>query len=151
MTETLFYDSTQPGKLPHALVALYCDGDYAAGETGLGEFSGIKWITVLGNQFAQIADFEPRNAVYENETALARWAGGMQHQGVTPIVYTDLGNLPLVRERLGPVNPHRPYWVWAATLDGNKLSADYTPGLWGVQFAGGPTANYDISVLYGEW
>jgi hypothetical protein len=41
--------------------------------------------------------------------------------------------------------------VWLATLDGNKLSAHYTAGLWGVQFAGGPTAAYDTSILYGVW
>jgi hypothetical protein len=43
------------------------------------------------------------------------------------------------------------YLVWLATLDGNKLSPSYTPGLWGIQFAGGPTAKYDTSILYGTW
>jgi hypothetical protein len=62
-------------------------------------------------------------------------------------VYSDRSNLPAVRSELHGLE----YPVWLATLDGNKLSADYTPGLWGVQFAGGPTADYDTSVLYGTW
>ena len=145
-----FYDSTQPSKIPaggHA--CLYADGDFASGFADLGGFAGIKWITVLGNQWAQIADFEQGNAVYSNEGALRAWAGGMAHQGVVPIVYSNLSNLPLVRSRLASLG--RPYLVWLATLDGNKLSASYTPGLWGVQFAGGVSADYDTSVLYGTW
>ena len=62
-------------------------------------------------------------------------------------VYSDLSNLPTVRSELDGLD----YLVWLATLDGNKLSANYTPGLWGVQFAGGPTAEYDTSILYCTW
>ena len=62
-------------------------------------------------------------------------------------VYCDRANLPAVRSKLEGLQ----YLVWIATLDGDKLSADWTPGLWGVQYAGGQTAEFDTSVLYGEW
>ena len=145
-----FYDSTQPAKIPRGgLACLYADGEFAAGTADLGGFAGVRWITVLGSQWAQIADFERGNAVFANGDALRAWAGGMCHQGVEPIVYCDLSNLPLVRSRLASLG--RPYRVWLATLNGNKLSAGYTPGLWGVQYAGGLTADYDTSILYGAW
>jgi hypothetical protein len=147
---TIFYDSTDPEKIPAgARACLYADGDFASGRADLGEFAGVKWITVLGNQWAQIADFEQGNGVFANGDALRVWAGGMAHQGVEPIVYCDLANLSTVRARLAGFG--RPYLLWLATLDGNRLGADYTPGLWAVQYEGGETAPYDTSVLYGTW
>lgn len=145
-----FYDSTQPAKIPTgALACLYADGDFASGLVNLGRFAGVKWITVLGSQFAQIADFERGNGVFGNTGALRAWAGGVAHQGLEPIVYCDLANLATVRARLAGLG--RPYLVWLATLDGNQLNARYTTGLFGVQFQGGLTADYDLSVLYGTW
>ena len=67
--------------------------------------------------------------------------------GTRARVYCDRANLPKVRSVLEGLN----YLVWISTLDGDKLSPGYTPGLWGVQFAGGLTAEYDTSVLYGVW
>lgn len=145
-----FCDSTQPAKIPTgSRVCLYADGDYASGTADLGRFAGIKWITVLGSQWAQIADFERGNAVFGDGAALRAWAGGMCHQGVKPIVYCDLSNLPAVRSRLAGLG--RPYLVWLSTLDGDKLNASYTTGLFGVQYEGGVKADYDVSVLYGAW
>ena len=40
---------------------------------------------------------------------------------------------------------------WIATLDGDRLTPDWLPGLWAVQFAGGRAAAVDKSVLYGTW
>jgi hypothetical protein len=144
---TLFYDSVKTNLLPHGLVCLYADGDYAQGQVDLGGYSGVKWITVLGNQFADIADYEPGNAVYEGD-ALARWAAGRRHQGYQAVVYTDLDNFAQARSTLGDI----PVLWWLATLDGNQLSADYSGvWVWGVQYAGGEDADYDTSILYREW
>jgi hypothetical protein len=148
---TIFYDSTDPEKIPAgARACLYADGDFASGRADLGRFYGVRWITVLGNQWAQIADFEKGNEVFSEGSALLGWARGMCHQGVRPVVYSDVASLGLVRQRLATLD--RPYDIWLATLDGDKLSAGYE-GLpvWAVQYEGGETAPYDTSVLYGTW
>jgi len=157
---TDFYDSTQPAKIPHGLACLYADGDYQAGTADLDGFSGIKWITVLGSQWAQIADFERGNAVYEVPGRLQAWAGGMCHQGVMPIVYCGRANLHQAITALGDT----PRLLWIPTLDGVQrtlagLVAWVADGgvvvdpahVWACQYAGGVSAAYDTSVLYGEW
>ena len=85
--------------------------------------------------------------MYSKPGALRAFVEGRKSMNVRARVYCDLANLPTVRSDLEGLE----YLVWLSTLDGNKLSPGYTPGLWGVQFAGGPTAAYDTSVLYGVW
>ena len=72
--------------------------------------------------------------------------GPNSHGQASPAVLRPV-NLPTVRSELDGLG----YLVWLATQDGNKLSPNYTPGLCGVQYAGGPTADYDTSILYGVW
>jgi hypothetical protein len=144
-----FYDSTQPAEIPAgAHACLYFDGDYAATPEQAERFAATRWITVLGDYSnCGIADFEAGNEVYSQPGALRAFVQGRKNMNVRARVYCDLSNLPTVRSELDGLD----YLVWLSTLDGNKLSAGYTPGLWGVQFAGGPTAVYDTSVLYGVW
>lgn len=148
MTE--FYDSAQPDLIPaHARACLYYDGDYAAKAAEARRFSATRWITVFGDyRNCGIADYEPGNPVYGNEGALREWAAGRQAMNCRARVYCDLANLDRARSAvkgLGNV-----VW-WVATLNGNKLSATFIPDLWAVQFAGGPDADYDTSLLYGTW
>jgi hypothetical protein len=144
-----FYDSTQPEEIPAGSHAcLYYDGDYAASPEQASRFAATRWITVLGDyRNCGIADFEAGNEVYSKPGALRAYVEGRKSMNVRARVYSDLSNLPTVRSELEGLE----YLVWLSTLDGNKLSPGYTPGLWGVQFAGGPTAAYDTSVLYGVW
>lgn len=144
-----FYDSTQPALIPEGSYAcLYYDGDYAANTEQAKRFTAVRWITVLGDyRNCGIADFEAGNAVFSQPGALRAYVEGRRSMGTRARIYSDLTNLPTVRSELDGLE----YLVWLGTLDGNKLSAGYTPGLWGVQFAGGPTAAYDTSVLYGTW
>jgi hypothetical protein len=144
-----FYDSTQPAKIPAGSHAcLYFDGDYAATPADAKRFAATRWITVLGDyRNCGIADFEAGNEVFSKPGALRAFVEGRKSMNVRARVYCDLSNLPTVRSELGGLE----YLVWLGTLNGNKLSADYTPGLWGVQYAGGPTAAYDTSILYGVW
>jgi hypothetical protein len=144
-----FYDSTRPAEIPAGSHAcLYYDGDYAASPAQAKRFAATRWITVLGDyRNCGIADFEAGNEVYSKPGALRAFVEGRKSMNVRARVYCDLSNLQTVRSELAGLA----YLVWLSTLDGNKLSADYTPGLWGVQFAGGPTAAYDTSVLYGVW
>lgn len=144
-----FYDSTQPAEIPEgAHACLYFDGDYAATATQAKRFVATRWITVLGNyRNCGIADFEQGNEVYSKPGALRAFVQGRKSMNVRARVYCNRSNLPTVRSELEGLE----YLVWLSTLDGNKLSAGYTPGLWGVQYAGGLTAAYDTSVLYGVW
>jgi hypothetical protein len=144
-----FYDSTRPAEIPEgAHACLYYDGDYAATAAQAKRFVATRWITVLGNyRNCGIADFEQGNEVYSKAGALRAFVQGRKNMNVRARVYCNQSNLPKVRSELEGLE----YLVWLATLDGNKLSADYTSGLWGVQYAGGLTAAYDTSVLYGVW
>jgi len=144
-----FYDSTQPDLIPadtHA--CLYYDGLYAATPEQAKRFAAVRWITVLGDyRNCGIADFEAGNEVYDRAGALREYVQGRINMGVRARVYCDRANLELVRADLEGLS----YLVWIGTLDGNKLSPDWTSGLWGVQYAGGETAPYDTSILYGVW
>jgi hypothetical protein len=103
---------------------------------------------VLGDyRHCGIADYEAGNAVYSEPGKLRAWVKGRMDMHTRARVYCNRSNLPKVRSQLEGLT----YLVWIATLDGNKLSKNWTSGLWGVQFAGGETANYDTSVLYGVW
>jgi hypothetical protein len=144
-----FYDSTQPDKIPaRAHACLYYDGDYKATPEQAARFTAVRWITVLGDyEHCGIADFEAGNAVFSKPGALRAFVEGRNHMNVRARVYCDLSNLPKVRAELEGLD----YLVWLGTLDGNKLSAGYTGGLWAVQYAGGVNAPMDTSVLYGVW
>lgn len=144
----LFYDSVKPAGIPtYARYAcLYSDGKYAASVADTKRFSRVRWITVTGNwKTSGIADFEKGNPVFDKPDALRAWVAGRIAMNVRARVYTDRTNLPVVRERLDGLE----YLVWLATLDNDKLKPDYTENLWAVQFDG--NADYDTSVLYGEW
>ena len=144
-----FYDSTQPGKIPAgAHACLYYDGDYKATAEQAKRFAATRWITVTGDyKNCGIADFEAGNSVFSKPGALRAFVAGRDEMKARARVYCDQSNLPKVRAELEGLD----YLVWLGTLDGNKLSAGYTPGLWAVQFAGGMKADYDTSVLYGTW
>jgi len=145
-----FYDSTRPDLIPAGSHAcLYADGLYRATPAQSLRFAAVRWITVEGgsNPAAGCADYEEGNPVYDVPGALREWVQARTSRGMRARVYCDRATLPQVREELTGLH----YLVWLATLDGNKLDAGYTEGLWGVQYAGGMTAAYDTSILYGVW
>jgi hypothetical protein len=146
---TEFYDSVAPQLIPaRSSACLYYDGLYRASWEQSARFKLVRWITVLGDWHnCGIADYEPGNPVYERPGALRAWAVGRASIGKRARVYCDRDNLPRARQQLTDLD----YLVWLATLDGDQLNENYTPGLWAVQFAGGPKSAYDVSVLYGEW
>jgi hypothetical protein len=144
-----FYDSVSPEKIPAGTHAcLYYDGLYAAKPAQAKRFAAVRWITVLGDYHnCGIADYEQGNEVYNKAGALRAFVQGRINLGLRARVYCNRSTLPTVRSHLEGLN----YLVWIGTLDGNKLSAHWTTGLWGVQYAGGMTAAYDTSILYGVW
>jgi hypothetical protein len=146
---SLFYDSVAPAKIPIGTSAcLYYDGDYAATQDDASRFQRVRWITVEGDyEHCGIADYEAGNEVFSEEGELEVWVKGRIAMGKRARVYCDRDNLPEVRELLGDLD----YLVWVSTLDGDPLTASWTEGLWAVQYRGGASAEFDTSVLYGEW
>ena len=147
-----FYDSTRPAEIPAGSHAcLYFDGDYKATLEEAARFAATRWITVLGGAAAAAhtgcADYEQGNPVFDG-TALREWAEARKAMNCRARVYTDLANLGKAMAQVEGL-PNVVWWL--ATLDGNKLHATYIERLWGVQYAGGPDAAFDTSVLYGTW
>jgi hypothetical protein len=144
-----FYDSTRPELIPDgAHACLYYDGDYAAAAAAADRFAAVRWITVTGDyEHCGIADFEKGNAVFSGTGLLREWVQGRLVAGHRARVYCDRANLGEVQDELEGLK----WELWAATLDGDVLTRDWAPNLWGVQYGGGPTADYDTSILYGEW
>lgn len=145
-----FYDSVSPAKImAGAHACLYHDGEFAATEADAERFAAVRWITVIGDwENCGIADYERGNPVFSVNDALRAWVEGRRRNHHRARVYCDRANLPEVRDQLEGLDG---WELWAATLDGDVLSPDWAPNLWAVQYAGGPTANYDTSILYGEW
>jgi hypothetical protein len=145
---TVFYDSTTPGHIPAGADAcLYRDGKYAATKAEAARFGRVHWITITGDPSCGIVDYEPGNPVYTEPGKLREYVEARHAAGHRARVYTDRYDLPKVRQLLIGLS----YLVWVSTLDGNKLHADWATGLWAVQYAGGPHAPFDESVLYGTW
>lgn len=146
-----FYDGVTPGNLPAgAHACLYYDGDYRATAEQAERFAAVRWITVLGGanaaKYTGVLDYEKGNPSFTGNE-LRAWVAARKAMRCRARVYCDRANLAAVRSQLEGLE----YLVWLSTLDGDKLSAGYTPGLWAVQYAGGMTAKLDTSVLYGTW
>lgn len=170
MTYIQFYDSSKdtgsdpipnaPDGATHA--ALYSDGDFAADPAAAkARFKYRRWITVLGDVNAGLADFEPGNLIYNQRGALRNWATG--HMNVsrgTPIVYVDRA---LAAVALADLDGLRILY-WIPTADGKdwtpeELAADLkdnwnapipASSIWANQNVW--VANeYDRSNLFGNW
>jgi hypothetical protein len=148
-----FYDSTKPALMPsRASVLVYWDGRYKVSPSDLilKRFAAYRWITVLGDwENAGAVDYEAGNYVYSTPGALRMYVQGRASRQLRARVYHNRSDTSRVLAELFGLEGHYEHWV--ATLDGNKLSASYLPNMWGVQYQGGVTANYDTSILYGAW
>lgn len=145
---TDFHDSARWGLIPKAApAALYYDGRYAAPASAASQFPRVRWITVTGDwQHAGIIDYEYGEPDYR-PVALRAWAEGRIQHNMRARVYCNRSTLPAAQAAVKGL----PVEWWVSTLDGDKLSAGFVPGLWAVQYEGGMTAQFDTSVLYGEW
>lgn len=159
---TQFYDSVTPANIPAAAyAALYADGAYAAPARDVSRFAGVQWITVTGKtQSAGITAYEPGNPVYSDGGALLAWVVSRVAAGWQPVVYCDRSDLPKAVEALGSSAAH--VWWWVPTLDNTPWTAQAlvadvgvaevtTSSLWACQYAGGLSAPYNVSLLYGSW
>jgi hypothetical protein len=159
-----FYDSaSQRFPAGAEYVALYGDGDYKAPASMARRFPHVRRITVLGDYATcGIADWEAGNAVFRGGT-LRAWIEGRRRMNCLARVYCDRGNAEEALQQAAGM-PNVRWWI--STLDGNphwtagELALDLAQNwhapiapdiLWGVQFAGGMTADYDTSTLFGAW
>lgn len=145
----IFYDAIKYWLIPDmAKAALYFDGMYACPRGEATRLQAVRWITIGADyRHCGIADYEPGNPVYEVPGLLREFVAGRLGMRRRARVYTDLDNLHRARVDLADL----PYELWIATLDGDRLTPDYAPNLWAVQFEGGPNGRFDRSVLYGDW
>lgn len=144
---TDFHDSARVGLIPGGDAALYFDGRFAATAEQAKRFGRVRWITVIGDyRHCGIIDYEPGEADY-SPGRLRAFVQGRKDMNRRARVYCDRSDFPGAQEAVKGL----PVEWWISTLDGNKLSPHWTPGLWAVQYEGGMTAQFDTSVLYGQW
>lgn len=159
-----FYDSaSQRFPAGAEYVALYGDGAYKAPLSVARRFAHVRYITVLGDYATcGIADWETGNAVFKTGV-LRTWAQGRKRMDCLARVYCNRSS---AEEALGQVAGMGNVRFWISTLDNNphwtaeELAADLRDNwhadiaaadLWGVQYAGGMTAAFDTSALFGTW
>lgn len=145
-----FYDSIKPWLISDGSdAALYFDGDFAASPRESVRLGRVRWITIAAAfEHCGIVDYEAGNPVYYTPGMLRAFVVGREAMGKRRRVYTNRHDLPRAQAELEGLEGIE--W-WVATLDGDTLTADYVPGLWAVQFHGGPGKAVDKSLLYGEW
>lgn len=156
-----FYDSTEPDNIPNGSdVVLYGDGKYVQTKYPYHRFGRVRWNTVLGTGDCGAADYEKGNPVY-NAGRLKQWAQYRHANNWRARVYCDRADIGRAIHELGDV----PRVWWIATLDGHQWTSAalleniketekivIPPNqLWACQYAGGLTAKYDTSILYGPW
>jgi hypothetical protein len=139
---SLFYDSTRPALIPAdaAGVMPYADGDFAWSQADLERFAHAekRSITLTGDPAADMIDVEHGAASF----ATAReYIQERSAAGNVPVVYVDRANLPPLRSRCHGLA----YFIVVSTLDGSLYRAR---GVIGCQFDGGPSADYDQTLIY---
>jgi hypothetical protein len=163
----IFYDSARWGLIPSGSDALlYWDGRYAPPASEIKRFGRTRRITVLGGAFAAAhagaIDFEAGNAAYEIKGRLREWAEARKTMDCRARVYCNRSDLPKAHSLVGDL-PNVCWWV--ATLDNKRWTlAEIAANIltearlridperiWAVQYAGGMTAKYDVSLLMGDW
>ena len=155
MTDLLAYDSTQPSLIPAdaKVILYYCDGKYRWTGEDLARFPDARRraITVEGNPAANIADVESGDMRPDDVPAFLRaWRHEHPH-GEPGTVYCSRTTLIAVRTILARAGFNYLEWnCWLSTLDGSKpREAEYGgKPLVAVQYAGGPDAEYDTSVVW---
>ena len=162
-----FYDSTRPWLIPAGTKAavLYFDGLYGtAGRNSDHLFELVRWITVTGDALhCGIADYEPRNPVFEQPGILRGWAEYRISNQQRARVYVQRSLAARALAELGPAarDPRCLFWIPTGdnrTWTAGQLAADLATNwaapippsqLWANQNVPGGT--WDRSNLFGDW
>lgn len=163
-----FYDSTKPWLIPAGTkaAALYFDGLYGtAGRNAAHLFSLVRWITITGDALhCGIADYEPRNPVFEQPGVLRGWAEYRISHQQRARVYVQRSLAARALAELGPAarDPRCQFWIptednktWtpeqlAADLAGNWAAPIPASQLWANQNVT-VRDTWDRSNLFGTW
>lgn len=144
-----FYDAIKYWLIPDwSKAALYYDGEFACPVREASRLQMVRWITIGADyRHCGITDYEPGNPVFDQPGLLREFVAGRLGMRKRARVYCDRDNVPRAAAELEGL----PFEWWIATLDGDKLTPDYLPYLWAVQYQGGPNGTVDRSVLYRDW
>lgn len=140
---TLAYDSTRPELIPGTAPAVlpYCDGDYAWSRLPLFPKALYRYITVLGDPDAAIADVETGDLATPAQWAYER---SRKHPGSALIVYCNRSSVARVQEAMKGYFWH----LFLSTLDSSVPREYGGVPVWAVQYQGGPDADYDKSIVW---
>ena len=148
-TKLHFYDAANAGNVPSGVVAFVpVDGDFAWRESDVHRMSRVARYTVLGGaeaaRHARGIDIEVGDrANNPDEYMPFLIARHKSHGDATP--YCNRSTLPSVQQHCERAGILSGMHFWVATLDGTQD----VPGAWAVQYEGGFTARFDLSVLHG--
>jgi len=156
MTRTMG-DSVTVGNIPFTvdIAAVYINGIFAADPQVVARrFPADRhvtvWIDVNGTmpQRAQVFDVEKGNGIPANAPAWIDARRAVVHTSL-PTIYCGRATLPAVEAacKAAGLLPARDYQLWISTLDGTHYTG---PGVVACQYQGGPTAKYDLSVVYDD-
>jgi hypothetical protein len=141
-----FYDATSPENIPSGVYgAVYINGLYAWSPREVDRMARVFRITVNPDpkwaEYARCIDVEQGDA-WPPEHAIPFLTARHRRNGDATVYCnrSTLANLRPTLERAGI-----PVLYWVATLDGTQN----VPGAWAVQYQGGMSAPYDVSVLHG--
>ena len=140
----LGYDSTRPELIPHdaEVIFPYCDGDYAWHGAQYFPKAMYRYITVLGDPDAAIADYETGDIGFAE---LEAWSvdRNRKHPDAAKIVYCERAKVAEVKLIMHPYKWH----LFLTTLDGSRPAAWEDVPVSFCQITGGIKAPYDISVI----
>jgi hypothetical protein len=147
---THFYDSASPHNIPSGVYAAVCiNGRFAWQEHDIQRMAKVfRYIAVEHDGKASIeewaqeargVDIEP-GCVWPPERAVPFLVERHKRNG-DATAYCDRSTLPTIQRLMHGI----PVLYWVATLDGTQN----VPGSWAVQYHGGMTSPFDISVLHG--
>jgi hypothetical protein len=140
-----FYDAATPQNVPSGVhAAVYVNG-FAWPQSQIDRMAAVRRITVEGGaewaDRASIIDVETGAATPQDVVPFLRRR--MSHGWNDGTAYVNRSNWQAVKDLVNAAGLPCLYWV--ATLDGTQD----IPGAWAVQYQGGVSAAFDLSVLHG--
>jgi hypothetical protein len=140
-----FYDSASPENVPSGVHACVYVNGFAWGERQIERMGAVRRISVLKEaswaKVASIIDVE--NGAADPTDVVPFLHERLAHGQDDGTAYVNRSNLEQVRSLVQDAKLKCLFWV--ATLDGTMT----VEGAWAVQYHGGITAPYDLSVLHG--
>lgn len=140
-----FYDAASPENVPSGVYAAVYINGFAWPEAEIRRMRKVIRVSVEREaswaKLARVIDVENGAALPEDVVPFLRERRSLGFRDGT--AYVNRSNWGDVADRVHSAGFTAFYWV--ATLDGTQA----VPGAWAVQYQGGLTAGFDLSVLHG--